>query len=161
MSLARPLGLILEQEVQRVGPTRDSHTTAVKARPPPVRPSTIVLVIGGPIGRAEIQRLCSRLRASLQESDAGQVVCNVGALIYPDAVTIDALARLQLTARRCGRRVLFRNACGELLELVDLMGLSDVLPCRSVSGLESGGKAEEREQGLGVEEEADSSDPTA
>ena len=44
-----------------------------------------------------------------------------------DAVTVDALARLQLAACRRGCRVVLRNASEPLLELVELMGLSNVL----------------------------------
>jgi hypothetical protein len=50
-------------------------------------------------------------------------VCDVD----PDAVTVDALARLQLAAKRISCRLLLRNASPELLELVSFMGLSDVL----------------------------------
>jgi ABC-type transporter Mla MlaB component len=48
--------------------------------------------------------------------------------VEPDAVTVDALARLQLAARRQGCQVRLRNASDELLQLVDFMGLADVLP---------------------------------
>jgi hypothetical protein len=41
---------------------------------------------------------------------------------------VDALARLQLAARRTGCQVRLRNASTELLELVAFMGLRDVLP---------------------------------
>jgi hypothetical protein len=41
---------------------------------------------------------------------------------------VEALARLQLVARRIGCQVRLRGASGELLELVAFMGLSDVLP---------------------------------
>ena len=47
----------------------------------------------------------------------------------PDAVTCDALARLQLAAKRLGCQVRLRNASPELRELVAFMGLEDVLPC--------------------------------
>lgn len=45
-----------------------------------------------------------------------------------DAVTVDALARLQLAARRRRCQVMLRGASNELLELVAFMGLRDVLP---------------------------------
>jgi hypothetical protein len=48
--------------------------------------------------------------------------------VQPDAVTVDALARLQLAARRSRCQVRLRNASTELLELVAFMGLEDVLP---------------------------------
>ena len=47
--------------------------------------------------------------------------------VDPDAVTVDALARLQLAARRLSCRLLLRNASPELVELVAFMGLADVL----------------------------------
>ena len=45
-----------------------------------------------------------------------------------DVATVDALARLQLTAKRLGCRLRLRNASAELLQLVAFMGLADVLP---------------------------------
>jgi ABC-type transporter Mla MlaB component len=46
----------------------------------------------------------------------------------PDAVTVDALARLQVAAQRQGCQVRLRDASTELLQLLDFMGLRDVLP---------------------------------
>jgi ABC-type transporter Mla MlaB component len=123
-------------------------------------PGTIVLVLSGPLARTDIPALCARAREVLEGNDCDPVVCDVGAVADPDAVTVDALARLQLTARRVGRRVQLRYACGELQELLVLTGLSDVLPCGRASGLDPRGQAEEREQARGVQEEADPGDPT-
>jgi ABC-type transporter Mla MlaB component len=60
---------------------------------------------------------------------SGAVVarCDVSGIAV-DAVTIDALARLQLAARRYGCQVRLRGASDELRELVAFMGLQDVLP---------------------------------
>jgi ABC-type transporter Mla MlaB component len=44
-----------------------------------------------------------------------------------DAVAVDALARLQLAARRHGCELRLRNASPELRELIAFMGLRDVL----------------------------------
>ena len=63
----------------------------------------------------------------LEGSGAGVAYCEVAG-VEPDAVTVDALARLQLAARRHGCRVRLRDASPELLELVAFMGLRDVLP---------------------------------
>jgi ABC-type transporter Mla MlaB component len=105
-------------------------------------PGGTVLVMIGPITRDGIPALCERARRLLGGCDPGSVVCDVGALERPDAVTIDALARLQLTARRLGYRVELRRACGELEELLVLTGLDDVLPCAGPgpgsSGVEPG-----------------------
>jgi hypothetical protein len=48
--------------------------------------------------------------------------------VDPDAVTVEALARLQLATRRHGYRVRLCNASDELLDLLAFMGLRDVLP---------------------------------
>ena len=55
------------------------------------------------------------------------IVCDVGALA-PDAAAVDALARLQLAARRHGCVVRLRAASSELLGLLAFMGLENVLP---------------------------------
>jgi ABC-type transporter Mla MlaB component len=81
----------------------------------------------GPIARDDLPGLCDRVCASLERSGDGVVRCDVRGVAV-DAVTVDALARLQLAARRRGCQVRLRNASGELLELVALMGLTDVLP---------------------------------
>ena len=48
--------------------------------------------------------------------------------VTADAATVDALARLQLAARRHQCQVRLRGASPELRELVTFMGLRDVLP---------------------------------
>ncbi|MGZ4133241.1 MAG: STAS domain-containing protein [Actinomycetota bacterium] len=138
-----------------------SPTTSVSPPRPAPGPRPIVLVIGGPIARADVQGLCARIRALLEGSDAAPVVCDVGALIHPDAVTIDALARLQLAARRLGRDLRLRHASRDLQELLAFLGLDDVMPLSAESRLGPKGQAEEREQGRGVEEEGDPGDPPA
>ena len=96
-------------------------------------PSTIVFVIAGPIACADAPSLCARVRVLLEESGAELVVCDVGTLADPDAGTVDALARLQLTARLLGRQVRLRHASADLQELLDFMGLSDVVPLQAGS----------------------------
>ncbi|MBA2476920.1 MAG: hypothetical protein H0V40_13310, partial [Actinobacteria bacterium] len=66
------------------------------------RPSTIVLALGGSLARADLPALCASFRVLLEASEADVVLCDVGALVDVDAAAIDALARLQLTARRLG-----------------------------------------------------------
>ena len=117
------------------------------------------VVIGGPIDPTDVRRLCERARGLLEACDVDVVVCDVTALAEPDAVTIDALARLQLTARRCGREIRLRGACGHLKDLLALTGLSDVVPLAPASPPEPRGQAEQRKPAPGIEEEADSTDP--
>jgi anti-anti-sigma regulatory factor len=115
----------------------------------------LVLVMTGPMTRAGMGGLCERARGLLSETDARQVVVDIGAIADPDAVTVDALARLDLTVRRQGKRIRFRHACHEIHQLVALMGLGDVLRLDLGSRVEAGREAEEREQVRRVEEERD------
>jgi ABC-type transporter Mla MlaB component len=91
-------------------------------------PETTHFAIRGPIEREDLLGLCGRVCAVLERSSARIVLCDVCG-VEPDAVTVDALARLQLAARRRGCQVRLCNASDELLELVSFMGLTDVLPC--------------------------------
>ena len=117
------------------------------------------LVLSGPIARADVARLCERARPQLERCEDDPIECDVGGLAGPDAVTVEALARLQLTALRLGRRLRFRDACGELRHLVAFVGLERCLPCdEGGSALEPRRQAEHREQALGVEEEAQPDD---
>ncbi len=88
---------------------------------------TIALAVRGPIARGDLPGLCARVCALLAESRPDVALCDVTG-VPPDAVTVDALARLQLAARRHGCRVRLCHASSELLELVAFMGLTDVLP---------------------------------
>lgn len=88
---------------------------------------TLVFAIEGPIARADLPGLCGRVCVLLEESGADGAVCDV-ATVDVDAVTVDALARLQLAARRRGCLIRLRHASPELVELVAFMGLADVLP---------------------------------
>ena len=101
--------------------------------------------------------LCERVRTLLVESDARVVLCDAGTCITPDAVTIDALARLQLTARRLGREVRLCGASTELHDLLRFMGLSEVVPDAKLL-LEPERQAEEREHRVRVEEESELGD---
>jgi ABC-type transporter Mla MlaB component len=93
---------------------------AAHARP------TIAFAIRGPIAREDLPGLCDRVCALLDGSEAAVVTCDVCG-INPDAVTVDALARLQLAAKRHGCQVRLRHASAELRSLVAFMGLADVL----------------------------------
>ncbi len=92
-------------------------------------PTPLRFAVRGPIRPADLTGLCARVCGLL--AGAGAVVlCDVSG-VEPDAVTVDALARLQLAARRYGCRVLLCEASPELLDLVAFMGLRDVLPGRT------------------------------
>jgi ABC-type transporter Mla MlaB component len=89
-------------------------------------PRTVAFAIRGPIARDDLPGLCDRVCRLLAASDARLAWCDVRD-VPADAVTVDALARLQLAARRRGCRVRLRNASPELRALVGFLGLEDVL----------------------------------
>jgi ABC-type transporter Mla MlaB component len=87
---------------------------------------TIAFAVHGPILRSDLPGLCDRVCSLLGDAPADEALCDVRG-VEPDAVTVDALARLQLAARRRGCRVRLRNASPALLDLVAFMGLTEVL----------------------------------
>ena len=91
-------------------------------------PQPIAFAITGPITRADLPGLCERVCGLLAGNNADVALCDVSRVDHPDAVTVDALARLQLAAQRRGCQVRLRHASDELLALVAFMGLRDVLP---------------------------------
>ena len=77
-----------------------------------------------------------------------------------DLELVDALARLQLTARRLGCSIRLHEPSKQLYELLDLVGVSDVLIARDPLPLEAGREAEGGEH-LGVQEVVPPGDPAA
>ena len=65
----------------------------------------------------------------MQLMPADPFVCDLSQLTDADCATVDALARLQLCARKLGRRVRLRHVPAELHDLLALTGLCDVLEC--------------------------------
>jgi ABC-type transporter Mla MlaB component len=89
-------------------------------------PATLGFSIAGPISRDDLPGLCRRVCGLLARSGATVAICDVHG-VQADAVTVDALARLQLAARRHDCQVRLRHASAQLNELVAFMGLADVL----------------------------------
>jgi hypothetical protein len=58
---------------------------------------------------------------------ARRLDCDVDGL-EPTLGSIDALARVQLAARRSGLELRLRHASRDLLGLIELVGLTDALP---------------------------------
>jgi ABC-type transporter Mla MlaB component len=88
---------------------------------------SVAFTISGPIARDDLAGLCDRVCALLRETGAAVAFCDVDG-VEPDAVTVDAVARLQVAARRHGCRVWLRGASPELVGLLAFLGLRDVLP---------------------------------
>lgn len=91
------------------------------------RPRTLVLEVYGPLARSDLPGLYARTCKLLDEHEVDLIQCGVGGLA-PDAVAVEALARLQLAARGRGAEVRLCEASPQLLEVVEFMGLSETLP---------------------------------
>ncbi|MCA1692451.1 MAG: hypothetical protein LC733_09710 [Actinobacteria bacterium] len=94
-----------------------------------------------------------RAEAVVQVFDGDVVVATfpIAGLARPDLCVVDALARLQLAAVRCGCSIRLRDASEELCGLLELVGLADVIPGAPGLSLEAGGETEGSEE-LGVQE---------
>jgi hypothetical protein len=90
--------------------------------------------------------------------DQPQLRCDARALVSVDLDTVDALASLALFARRLGCRLVLRHPSHELVDLLDLAGLSGP---GGVVVVEAQGQSEQREHAVGVEEEGEPDDLTA
>jgi ABC-type transporter Mla MlaB component len=88
--------------------------------------TTATLALDGQLARARLPNICRSLWMVLAGSGATLAVCDLRG-VRADLATVDALARLKLFARRRGCTVVLRKAPAELLDLVELLGLSDVL----------------------------------
>jgi hypothetical protein len=82
-----------------------------------------------------------RLRAEVPAIDL-----DVSWLVPADLGAVDALARLQVTATRCGRSLQLHGACGGLPELLEFLGMVGVLhlcrccnPCAGEPGASTDG----------------------
>lgn len=111
-----------------------------------------VLVLAGPVTRDEVAGLCDDVRALLDTTGAGVVVCDVAGLGPPGLGTVDLLARLQLAARRAGGRIRLREPDPALHALLGLVGLR-------FESVEMEREPEQREPPLGVEEEVEPGEP--
>jgi ABC-type transporter Mla MlaB component len=89
-------------------------------------PRTITFAIWGPIEREDLPGLCDRVCGLLSAVRPSVALCDVTG-VATDAVTVDALARLQLAARRERCLIRLQGASDDLRALVAFMGLQDVL----------------------------------
>ena len=111
----------------RLAAPEQSPTTPRGALRPDPETNEGILVIGRPLARAHISGLCDRAQTILETRARTVLDCDVGALVDPDAVVVDAVARLQLTARRLGAEIRLRDASPRLQELLAFVGLSEVV----------------------------------
>ncbi|MFD7066393.1 STAS domain-containing protein [Streptomyces sp. NPDC059913] len=95
------------------------------------------LVVTGHVTRDVVPGLCAELESLLYAPDGtvrhpgAEVDCDVGGVARADLALVEAVARLGLVARRAGGgRLRLRNAPPELRDLLDLVGLADVVDVR-------------------------------
>ena len=91
---------------------------------PEVRP--VEVRIRGPLQRRDLPGLYTRICALCTLNPGATLVCDVSEVAI-DAVAVEALARLELGARRNGCTVRLVSAPRELSDLVSFMGLQDVI----------------------------------
>lgn len=89
-------------------------------------PAGLAFAVYGPIARRDLPGLCQRVCGLLAADPAPLVICDVGT-VAPDAVTVEALARLRLAVRRADRQLVLQRASPELRALAALMGLAETL----------------------------------
>ena len=131
--------------------------------------SAVRFVVRATITRTDIPALCTRLADLLRGRPGDVVMCDVTGVDRPDVVTVEAVARLRMTARRHGSRLMVTGAGPDLLLLFELLGLTDLLApdgpgpasggSRQVGRRQVGRQAEEREQPGRVQEVVDGRDP--
>lgn len=100
------------------------------------------LVITGRVSARDVDRYCAKALAAIPDPASGFVDLHVHDIEHPDAVAVEAIARMQLTLKRLGRSLRVRGAGPELLDLLDLAGLCDVVPGCDRLGVEPGRKSE-------------------
>jgi len=96
-------------------------------------PSSLTVRVCPPVTRENAAQSCEQFSLLLRDAapapvTPAPVVCDVGAIASPDLVTVDLLARMQLTARRLGFSLQLSRPSSRLLALLDLTGLRDCLP---------------------------------
>jgi hypothetical protein len=107
------------------GHDRIVQGTDARSRPP--SRSRITFVVRGPISRADLQGLSDRFRRCLWASDAFLIECDVSSLMGPQLESVDALARFELIGQQEGVLLRVRGASAELRELLEFVGLSNVV----------------------------------
>jgi anti-anti-sigma factor len=89
----------------------------------------VVVAVRGVVDVARVADVVRRMDVtSASRPPVGAVVCDLAGATSCDAEAVGALARVALAARRRGLTLWVRNPRPELCELVELVGLTHVLP---------------------------------
>jgi hypothetical protein len=68
------------------------------------------------------------------DGDVEVILWRMDGMSEPDLHVVDALARLQLAARRVGGSIRLRNPCERLRALLEFAGLTDAFPDVVIDG---------------------------
>jgi anti-anti-sigma regulatory factor len=109
-----------------VADTNDAATGASARAPDPSGRDVLVVAVSRRVDVDWVAEVVGRM--DLAVAPLGAIVCDLAAATACDAAALGALARVALAARRRGLRVWVRNPRPELVELVELVGLDQVLP---------------------------------
>jgi len=87
---------------------------------------TIAFSLAGTVDGADPAAPYTRISLLLGTSGATLALCDVSG-VRADAITLDALARVRLAARRHGCRLRLRGASNDLVELLTYTGFDEVV----------------------------------
>jgi hypothetical protein len=122
-----------------------------------LRPRTTACRIRGPIAPTDLGGLAARVRGLIRDSGAEAVLCDLDENVAADLVTVDALARLQLEARRLACGLQLRTAPSAVEQLLEFAGLVEIVsPLRL--RVEPERETEQRKELRGLEEERELAD---
>ncbi len=97
-------------------------------------PDTLVLTPDGIINTGDVPALLRAAQAMLDEGARTKVVLDLSLIQAPGLAAIDAVMRLHLLARRCGRSLDIRHVPPSLEKALQQTGLSESLPLRETCG---------------------------
>ena len=143
MSCAGPAGLMPRRHVDLGG------------MDPGARSDRPCLVLPASIRGSELTGLCDRAKDLMTGRPHEALDCDVAGVGHPDLLTVEALSRIGLVARRHSTGIRLRGASVDLIDLLAFCGL----PVELV--VEGEREAEEWEEARRVEEERDPGDPIA
>jgi ABC-type transporter Mla MlaB component len=87
---------------------------------------TVAIALHGPLRRSDLPGLAERVARLIERCRPDVAVCELAG-VAPDAVALDAIARLRVTAARGGCELRLRDPSRELRELLALSGLAELL----------------------------------
>jgi ABC-type transporter Mla MlaB component len=100
---------------------------------------SLTVRIRGPLSRGDLPGLYRRVCGLLAQSEARLIRCDVSDIAV-DAVALDALARLQVAARRRGAALELLGAPAELRDLIKFVGLDSALRSRGAEEARRAGR---------------------